>query len=152
MESLTGRLFKIVDLLQSAQRLTTGELAHRLGVSERTVSRDIGRLQELELPVEVTPGRQGGVSLAPGALLPALRFTDDEVGEADALKRVDKPRQHRNNQTGSEGVDDHSPKDEAETCTLIASHLKLIGTTRHLQRCGERSFSSFCSFHLTPLS
>ncbi len=79
MESLTGRLFKIVDLLQSTQRLTTRELARRLGVSERTVSRDIGRLQDLELPVEVTPGRQGGVSLAPGALLPALRFTDDEA-------------------------------------------------------------------------
>lgn len=79
MESLTGRLFKIVDLLQSTQRLTTGELAHRLGVSERTISRDIGRLQELELPVEVTPGRQGGVSLTPGALLPALHFTDDET-------------------------------------------------------------------------
>lgn len=79
MESLTGRLFKMVDLLQSTQRLTTKDLAHRLGVSERTVSRDIGRLQNLDLPVEVTPGRQGGVSLAPGALLPALRFTDDEA-------------------------------------------------------------------------
>ena len=79
MGSFTGRLFKLVDLLQSTQRLTTGELAERLGVSERTVSRDIGRLQELELPVEVTPGRQGGVSLAPGSLLPALRFTDDEA-------------------------------------------------------------------------
>lgn len=79
MESLTVRLFKLVDLLQGAQRLTTGELARRLGVSERTVSRDIGRLQDLELPVDVTPGRRGGVSLAPGALLPALRFTDDEA-------------------------------------------------------------------------
>ena len=79
MESLTGRLFKIVDLLQSTQRLTTGELAQQLGVSERTIGRDIGRLQDLELPVEVTPGRQGGVSLAPGTLLPALRFTDDEA-------------------------------------------------------------------------
>ena len=27
----------------------------------------------------MTAGRQGGVSLAPGALLPALRFTDDEA-------------------------------------------------------------------------
>ena len=75
----TGRLFKIVDLLQGTERLTTKELARQLGVSERTVSRDVGRLQDLELPVTVTPGRQGGVSLAPGALLPALRFTDDEA-------------------------------------------------------------------------
>lgn len=79
MESLTGRLFKLVDLLQGAGRLTTGELARQLGVSERTVSRDIGRLQDLELPIEVVPGRQGGVSMAPGGLLPALRFTDEEA-------------------------------------------------------------------------
>lgn len=79
MEGLTSRLFKMIDLLQGRARLTTRELAHQLGVSERTVSRDIGRLQDLELPITVTPGRQGGVSLAPGALLPALRFTDDEA-------------------------------------------------------------------------
>ena len=76
---MTGRLFKIVDLLQSTQRLTTKKLAQQLGVSERTIGRDIGRLQDLELPITVTPGRQGGVSLAAGALLPALRFTDDEA-------------------------------------------------------------------------
>ncbi len=79
MEGLTSRLFKMIDLLQGKARLTTRELARQLGVSERTVSRDIGRLQDLELPITVTPGRQGGVSLAPGALLPALRFTDDEA-------------------------------------------------------------------------
>ncbi len=76
MESLTGRLFKMVDLLQGTPRLTTKELAQQLGVSERTVSRDVGRLRDLELPIEVTSGRQGGVSLAPGALLPcALPMT-----------------------------------------------------------------------------
>lgn len=79
MNGFTGRLFEMVDLLQSRGRLTTEQLACQLGVSERTVRRDIARLQELELPVEVTPGRSGGVTLAPGVLLPALRFTDDEA-------------------------------------------------------------------------
>ncbi len=79
VEGLTGRLFRLADLLQSHKRLTTAELAQRLGVSERTVRRDVARLQGLELSVEVTPGRGGGVSLTPGALLPALRFTDDEA-------------------------------------------------------------------------
>lgn len=79
MEGLTGRLFQLADLLQAHERLTTPELAARLGVSERTVRRDVARLQDLELPVEMTPGRRGGVSLKPGSLLPALRFTDDEA-------------------------------------------------------------------------
>lgn len=79
MNGLTGRLLKLSDLLQSHKRLTTEELAERLGVSKRTVRRDLVRLQELELNVEVTPGRGGGVTLQPGALLPALRFTDDEA-------------------------------------------------------------------------
>jgi predicted DNA-binding transcriptional regulator YafY len=79
VDGLTGRLFKVVDLLQSQGRLTTEALALQLGVSERTVRRDITRLQTLEVSVEVIPGRGGGISLMPGSLLPALRFTDDEA-------------------------------------------------------------------------
>ena len=79
MNGLTGRLLKLADLLQSHTRLTTEELAERLSISKRTVRRDIVRLQDLELNVEVTPGRGGGVTLQPGSLLPALRFTDDEA-------------------------------------------------------------------------
>lgn len=73
------RLFALVDLLQSRGRATTPELARHLGVSERTLRRDLGRLRELDIPVEVNPGRAGGVSLPPGSLLPPLRFTDDEL-------------------------------------------------------------------------
>ena len=79
MKGLTDRLFRLVDLLQGDKKVTTEELALSLSVSERTVRRDIARLQDLELPVEVVPGRGGGASLAPGSLLPALRFTDDEA-------------------------------------------------------------------------
>ena len=79
VNGLTGRLLRLADLLQSHTRLTIAELAGQLGISERTVRRDIVRLQDLELNVEVTPGRGGGVTLKPGSLLPALRFTDDEA-------------------------------------------------------------------------
>ena len=82
MDGLTGRLFTLIDLLQSQERLTTETLARELAVSKRTVRRDLARLRDLEIQVEVTPGRNGGVTLEPGTLLPALRFTD---GEALAL-------------------------------------------------------------------
>lgn len=74
-----NRLFGIVDFLRGRERTTTLELAAHLGVSERTVRRDLGRLQDLDIEVETEPGRRGGVRLKRGALLPALRFTDDEA-------------------------------------------------------------------------
>jgi predicted DNA-binding transcriptional regulator YafY len=79
VEDVAGRLFRLVDLLQARGRMTTAELAMQFGVSERTVRRDLLRLQELDVPVTATPGRHGGVSVAPGALLAPLRFTDTEL-------------------------------------------------------------------------
>ncbi|HZJ08380.1 MAG TPA: transcriptional regulator [Trueperaceae bacterium] len=77
--ALPKRLFELVEALQGRGVRTAPELAVQLGVSERTVRRDIGRLLDLDLPVETKPGRNGGVSLPAGALLPAVRFTDDEL-------------------------------------------------------------------------
>jgi predicted DNA-binding transcriptional regulator YafY len=79
MDGLTARLFALVDILQGAGRRTVAELADRLGVSERTVRRDIERLQALDVAITTTRGRGGGVRLEPGALLLPLRFSDDEV-------------------------------------------------------------------------
>lgn len=76
---LPRRLFQLVEAMQGSKRHTTATLAAQLGVSERTVRRDLTRLQDLDLPVDSRPGRNGGVTLPSGALLPALRFTDDEL-------------------------------------------------------------------------
>lgn len=77
--SLPKRLFDLVDALQGRGVRTSQALAAELGVSERTVRRDLRRLLELDVPVESTPGRNGGVRLESGALLPSVRFTDDEL-------------------------------------------------------------------------
>src|SRR5690606_40803519 len=77
--ALPKRLFDLVEALQGRGVRTASELATQLGVSERTVRRDIARLMELDLPVETHQGRGGGVSLPAGAFLPAVRFTDDEL-------------------------------------------------------------------------
>jgi predicted DNA-binding transcriptional regulator YafY len=79
MNGLTDRLFALVDLLRGQKQLTTQALAEHFGVSERTIRRDLTRLQDLEVEVETLPGRGGGVTLGRGSLLPALRFTDDEA-------------------------------------------------------------------------
>ncbi len=77
--SLPKRLFDLVEALQGRGVRTTETLAAELGVSPRTVRRDLRRLLELDVPVESMPGNNGGVRLEAGALLPAVRFTDDEL-------------------------------------------------------------------------
>ena len=47
------------------------ELAERLGVTPRTVRRDIDRLRSLGYPVDAAPGVAGGYQLGPGGHLPA---------------------------------------------------------------------------------
>jgi predicted DNA-binding transcriptional regulator YafY len=79
MSELTQRLFKLVELLRTQPQMNTQTLAEHLLVSERTVRRDLARLQELEISIETNPGRNGGVKLTRGALLASLRFTEAEA-------------------------------------------------------------------------
>jgi predicted DNA-binding transcriptional regulator YafY len=60
------RLLAILLLLQSHRRLTAGELAARLGVSPRTVQRDMLALSIAGAPVYALRGSSGGWSLVEG--------------------------------------------------------------------------------------
>ena len=70
-------------LLQIRQRMTARELADELGVSDRTVLRDVLTLAEADIPVFAEPGRHGGIVLLPGSRLDVNRLTPSEV---DALR------------------------------------------------------------------
>lgn len=50
-------------LYASRTTVTFAALARELDVSERTIARDIQRLRESGVPVRVTPGRGGGVTI-----------------------------------------------------------------------------------------
>jgi predicted DNA-binding transcriptional regulator YafY len=58
-----GRLLSLLLLLQNGGRYTAGELADRLGVSQRTVLRDIDVLSGSGVPVYATRGPRGGFEL-----------------------------------------------------------------------------------------
>lgn len=58
-----GRLLRLVLVLQNGGRLTAGELARRLEVSERTVLRDVDALSTAGIPVYGTRGPGGGFQL-----------------------------------------------------------------------------------------
>jgi predicted DNA-binding transcriptional regulator YafY len=54
----------VVERLHAArERVTVARLAEELGVSRRTVARDLARLRESGVPARTTVGRDGGASL-----------------------------------------------------------------------------------------
>jgi predicted DNA-binding transcriptional regulator YafY len=74
----TGRLFQLMDALRGNRRpVTAAQLAERLGVSERTIYRDIQTLAQLGAPVEGSAGV--GYLLRSGFFLPPLMFDADEL-------------------------------------------------------------------------
>jgi predicted DNA-binding transcriptional regulator YafY len=75
----TVRLLQLVALLQRQPDWPSAELADRLGVTTRTLRRDVARLRELGYAVDATPGRLGGYRLRAGSALPPLVLTDDEA-------------------------------------------------------------------------
>ena len=76
--SSSGRLLELLSLLQARPHWSATELADRLGVTTRTVRRDVGRLRDLGYPVAGEAGREGGYELGAGGTLPPLLLTDDE--------------------------------------------------------------------------
>ncbi|WP_208611317.1 helix-turn-helix transcriptional regulator [Streptomyces bungoensis] len=74
-----ARLLQLLSLLQTPREWPGGELAGRLGVSRRTVRRDIDRLRELGYPVQATKGADGGYRLIAGKAMPPLVLDDEEA-------------------------------------------------------------------------
>ncbi|MFF4605143.1 helix-turn-helix transcriptional regulator [Streptomyces sp. NPDC001339] len=84
---MPARMLRLLSLLQTRREWSGAELAERLGVTGRTVRRDIDRLRELGYAIDGTTGTAGGYRLAPGADLPPLTLDDEEaVAIAVALR------------------------------------------------------------------
>jgi predicted DNA-binding transcriptional regulator YafY len=79
MHGTSGRLLKLLSLLQTRRDWPGGELAERLEVSPRTIRRDVERLRDLGYPVEASTGPFGGYRLHAGTAMPPLLLDDDEA-------------------------------------------------------------------------
>ncbi|WP_438293347.1 helix-turn-helix transcriptional regulator [Streptomyces sp. HUAS TT7] len=79
MTDTPARLLQLLSLLQTPREWPGGELADRLGVSRRTVRRDIDRLRELGYPVQAARGAEGGYRLVAGKAMPPLVLDDEEA-------------------------------------------------------------------------
>ena len=79
MADTPARLLTLLSLLQTPREWPGSELARRLGVSLRTVRRDVDRLRDLGYPVEASMGALGGYRLVAGTAMPPLLLDDDEA-------------------------------------------------------------------------
>jgi predicted DNA-binding transcriptional regulator YafY len=75
----TGRVLQLLALLSARRGWTGDELAERLGVTGRTLRRDVERLRLLGYQIDGTRGSAGGYELRAGADLPPLFLDDDEA-------------------------------------------------------------------------
>lgn len=75
----SGRLLSLLSLLQVRRDWPGLLLAERLGVSERTVRRDVDRLRELGYLVQAVKGPDGGYRLEAGSHVPPLLFDEEQA-------------------------------------------------------------------------
>lgn len=82
-----SRMLHLLSLLQSRRDWPGRVLSERLGVSDRTLRRDIDQLRGLGYRITAVKGPDGGYRLDAGAQLPPLLFDDDQaVALAVALR------------------------------------------------------------------
>jgi predicted DNA-binding transcriptional regulator YafY len=79
MAETTERVLHLLGLLQQRPVWTGPELAERLGVTTRSIRRDIERLRGLGYPVQAAQGAGGGYQLGRGKGLPPLLLDDAEA-------------------------------------------------------------------------
>ncbi|MFB8388412.1 helix-turn-helix transcriptional regulator [Microbacterium sp. NPDC055910] len=79
MSDTTTRALSLLNMLQTHRHWPGSELASRLGVTERTVRRDVERLRDLGYRIESSPGASGGYRLEAGSAVPPLLLTDEEA-------------------------------------------------------------------------
>ncbi|RAJ58375.1 putative DNA-binding transcriptional regulator YafY [Streptomyces sp. Amel2xB2] len=79
MADVTERTLALLSALQTGRPFSGAELTRRLGVSMRTLRRDVDRLRGYGYPVETRPGPGGHYRLAAGRTMPPLVLDDDEA-------------------------------------------------------------------------
>lgn len=75
----TARSLQLLSLLQRHRVWPGDELADRLGVTTRTLRRDVDRLRGLGYRVDSTAGAGGGYRLGPSSQIPPMLLDDDDA-------------------------------------------------------------------------
>lgn len=73
------RLIQLIMMINAKKSFTVQELADELGLSTRTITRDLLELSELGVPLYSVQGRGGGYRLLQERILPPISFTESEA-------------------------------------------------------------------------
>lgn len=85
-----NRLFEMTYLLLNKESVTAGELARHFEVSPRTIYRDVELLSSAGIPIYMTKGKGGGISLLSDFVLNKAVLTETEKSDIlSALHAVD---------------------------------------------------------------
>jgi len=115
MGQTATRTLALLSLLQVRPDWSGADLASRLGVSDRTIRTDVGRLRELGYPVDSVRGPGGRYRLGVGAKLPPLLLDDEEaVAVAIGLRSA----------TGVTGVEEASARALAKLEQVLPDRLR----------------------------
>lgn len=77
----TTRLFEILYILLSKERITAKELANRFEVSTRTIYRDIETISMAGIPLYTEKGKGGGIRIMPDFIMNKSLLNDNEQEE-----------------------------------------------------------------------
>jgi predicted DNA-binding transcriptional regulator YafY len=117
MLETSARLLRLLALLQTRRDWNGPQLAAQLGVTTRTVRKDVDRLRALGYPVNAAPGVAGGYRLGAGKSLPPLLLDDDEaVAVAVGLRAA-------GTSGGVTGIEDTSTRALAKLEQVLPAHL-----------------------------
>ncbi len=79
MLETSARLLRLLSLFQSRRYWAGAELASELGVTSRTVRRDVDKLRGLGYPIDSSSGLEGGYQMGAGTTMPPLLLDDEEA-------------------------------------------------------------------------
>src|SRR5690242_10957325 len=79
MLETSARLLRVLSLFQGRRYWSGCDLSDRLGVTSRTLRRDVDKLRSLGYPIHSTSGVEGGYQLGAGSTMPPLLLDDEEA-------------------------------------------------------------------------
>ncbi|MEU8360472.1 WYL domain-containing protein [Nonomuraea sp. NPDC048882] len=124
MATTSSRLLRLLSLLGARSNWSGQDLAGRLGISTRTLRRDVESLRELGYPVQALMGPDGGYRLGAGGRLPPL-LLDDEQAVAVAIALQTAP-------ASVAGLDDAAARALTSIRQVMPAHLRAEVDAMHL--------------------
>lgn len=124
MATTSARLLTLLSLLGARATWGGPQLAERLGISTRTLRRDVETLRGLGYPVETLKGPEGGYRFGAGSKLPPLLLDDDQaIAVAVALQTAP---------TSVSGIDDAVARALTSIKQVMPAQLRAEADAMHL--------------------